>query len=137
MLVRLDQQHTSRRLTLIRLSGGRWRSEGAHRNALNAHCYWMLRGDGQSVRQATSRIEGLSISAKNELFFQREINFNDLSAWQKRGTGHFWETYEKRGEDPRTGEGTVAIRGRVSVDHDLPLGDAYGDYIQGVIASDR
>ncbi|HEU4508085.1 MAG TPA: tRNA(His) guanylyltransferase Thg1 family protein [Pyrinomonadaceae bacterium] len=27
----------------------RWRNEDAHRNALSAHCYWMLRKEGQSV----------------------------------------------------------------------------------------
>ncbi len=26
-----------------------WRQEDAHRNALNAHCYWMLRKEGVSV----------------------------------------------------------------------------------------
>src|ERR1700736_5479120 len=27
----------------------RWRSEDAHRNALNAHCYWLQRKQGKSV----------------------------------------------------------------------------------------
>lgn len=31
----------------------RWRNEDAHRNALNAHCYWLLRNQGKSVQQAT------------------------------------------------------------------------------------
>ncbi|MCP4093807.1 MAG: guanylyltransferase, partial [Planctomycetes bacterium] len=28
----------------------RWRNEDAHRNALNAHCYWALRRQGSGVR---------------------------------------------------------------------------------------
>lgn len=32
----------------------RWRQEDAHRNALNAHCYWLLRHTGSSARDATS-----------------------------------------------------------------------------------
>ena len=31
----------------------RRRNEDAHRNALNNHCYWMLRKEGRTVEQAT------------------------------------------------------------------------------------
>jgi tRNA(His) 5'-end guanylyltransferase len=47
----------------------RWRNEDAHRNALNAHCYWLLRKQGQSVGQATRSLIKLSVAAKNELLF--------------------------------------------------------------------
>ena len=40
----------------------RWRNEDAHRNALNAHCYWNLRQNGHNKNEATKRIEGLSVS---------------------------------------------------------------------------
>lgn len=33
-----------------------WRQEDAHRNSLNAHCYWMLRKKGMGVRKATKQI---------------------------------------------------------------------------------
>jgi len=56
----------------------RWRNEDAHRNALNAHCYWILRKEGQSANDATKALLGQSIADKNELLFQRGINFNDL-----------------------------------------------------------
>src|SRR5688572_28017442 len=56
----------------------RWRNEDAHRNALNAHCYWSLRRAGRSVREATAAMEGLSVAAKNELLFAAGVNFNDL-----------------------------------------------------------
>src|SRR5688500_4011286 len=54
----------------------RWRAEDAHRNALNAHCYWLLRKQGLSAHAADARIAGLPIAAKNELLFQHGINFN-------------------------------------------------------------
>lgn len=47
----------------------RWRQEDAHRNALNGHCYWLLRKQGQSVAAATRTLEGVSVAAKNELLF--------------------------------------------------------------------
>ena len=60
----------------------RWRNQDAHRNSLNAHCYWCLRRDGKSATQATSLMKGLSVADKNELLFQQGINFNDLPNWQ-------------------------------------------------------
>lgn len=112
----------------------RWRSEDAHRNALNAHCYWRLRSEDHTVKEATAELEGMSISAKNELLFQRGVNFNDLPAWHKRGTGLRWEDYEKQGVNPHTGEITVATRRHVVVEHDLPLKDQYGDYIREIVS---
>jgi tRNA(His) 5'-end guanylyltransferase len=55
-----------------------WRQEDAHRNALNAHCYWQLRKEGWDARSATAHIDGKSIAYKNEMLFQKGINFNDL-----------------------------------------------------------
>lgn len=46
-----------------------WRQEDAHRNALNGHCYWMLRKEGVSVQEATKALEGQSVAFKNELLF--------------------------------------------------------------------
>lgn len=111
----------------------RWRHEDAHRNALNAHCYWRLRGKGESANAATNRLSGLSIAEKNELLFQDGINFNDLPAWQKRGIGVYWDTYEKTGLNPKTGETTLAQRRCLSERMDLPLGDAYADFVRGFL----
>lgn len=88
----------------------RWRAEDAHRNALNAHCYWLLRQQGHSAHAADAQIAGLSIAAKNELLFQHGVNFNDLPAWQKRGIGLAWEGYEKPAVNPKTGAAVIARR---------------------------
>ena len=111
----------------------RWRNEDAHRNALNAHCYWMLRKEGRSARAATREIEGKSVADKNELLFSHGINFNDLPSWQKRGVGVVWEDYEKVGQDPRTGEQTIAVRRRLHTIEDLPQGQAYSDFVAGLV----
>src|SRR5262249_24958282 len=63
----------------------RWRNEDASRNALNAHCYWLLRKQGRSVREATAKLKGASAAERNELLFQHGVNFNELPLWQKRG----------------------------------------------------
>jgi tRNA(His) 5'-end guanylyltransferase len=111
----------------------RWRSEDAHRNALNAHCYWALRRAGRSVGEATGAISGLSTAAKNELLFAQGINFNELPLWQRRGVGLWWETFERAGVDRRTGQPTTAIRRRVRRELELPMKDAYSDLVRGLL----
>ena len=107
----------------------RWRQEDAYRNALSAHCYWLLRRNGDSVEAATAHLRGMSVSQKNELLFQAGINFNDLPAWQKRGTGMFWEDYEKSSVDPRTQTPVTAMRRRIVRNLELPIGDAYSELV--------
>lgn len=73
----------------------RQRNEDAHRNALNAHCYWHLRKQGRSAREASDYLLGNSVADKNRFLFQEGINFNDLPTWQKRGIGVYWQEREK------------------------------------------
>lgn len=111
----------------------RWRQEDAHRNALNAHCYWMLRKEGRSVQTATKELEGKSVSFKNELLFSRGINFDTLPAWQKRGIGSLWGTTEKEGTYPVTGKKVTALRREIEVRYDLPLGEAYTEMLASLL----
>lgn len=106
-----------------------WRQEDAHRNALNAHCYWMLRKEGVGAQEATAQLDGKSISYKNELLFSRGINFDKLPAWQKRGIGVFWADVEKVGFNPLTQQEVAAIRRSLTVEYDLPLGQQYGEMV--------
>ena len=113
----------------------RWRNEDAHRNALNAHCYWLLRKEGQTVREATKALEKLSVAEKNELLWQRGINFNNLPLWQRRGMGLYWESYEKTGTNPMTEEVVTTTRKRLKQDLELPMGDEYGQFVRSLIES--
>ena len=56
----------------------RWRQEDAKRNALNGHCYWSLRKENKSGKEASSILDKLSVSEKNELLFDKGKNFNDV-----------------------------------------------------------
>jgi tRNA(His) 5'-end guanylyltransferase len=111
----------------------RWRSEDAHRNALNSHCYWMLRKNGHNAQDATASLSGKSIAAKNELLFQSGINFNDIPNWQKRGVGLYWMDFEKSAVNHKTQEQTVCQRREIVVDMELPMRDAYSEFIRKLI----
>jgi tRNA(His) 5'-end guanylyltransferase len=111
----------------------RWRNEDAHRNALNAHCYWALRNEGKTVQQATDGLYRLSVAEKNELLWQRGINFNELPLWQKRGVGLYWEAYQKPARNPLTGEDVAASRRRLKTELELPMKDDYGVFIKKLV----
>jgi tRNA(His) guanylyltransferase len=115
----------------------RWRSEDAHRNALNGHCYWILRERGRTVQEATRELSGLSIAEKNEFLFQHGINFNDLPSWQKRGIGIYWQVFEKEGWNPKTQIKVIAHRKKLKVDSELPIGDEYSVFIMNLLEKSK
>jgi tRNA(His) 5'-end guanylyltransferase len=71
----------------------------------------------------------LSVAEKNEMLWQRGINFNELPLWQRRGVGIYWETYGKAAKNPLTGEDVIATRRRMKIDMELPMKDEYGSFI--------
>jgi tRNA(His) 5'-end guanylyltransferase len=107
----------------------RWRQSDASRCCLNGWCYWTLRKEGHTVAQATAALEGKSFSDKNELLFERGINFNEVPQWQKHGVGLYWESFEKTGRNPVTGDESTGTRRRVRIDKELPRGPAFADLI--------
>lgn len=113
----------------------RWRQTDATRCCLNGWCYWTLRKEGKTAKEASQTLLGKGVEEKNEMLFQRSINFNDLPTWQKRGTGLYWERIPKQGRNPMTGEAVTAIRRRVAVDREIPKGDTYGQFIRALLAS--
>ena len=110
-----------------------WRQADAGRCALNGWCHWTLIKEGASPATAHERLSGVGFNAKNELLFQRGINFNDVPLWQRRGTGLLWENYEKHAVDPRTSEPVAAQRRRVRRHEALPLDDDYRQFLDDLL----
>ena len=106
-----------------------WRQEDAHRNALNAHCYWMLRKEGMGVKEATELLEGKSVAYKNELLFSRGINFDKLPSWQKRGMGIYWADTTKVGFNPVKNTEVITTRRQLVTNYELPLGEEYANLV--------
>jgi tRNA(His) guanylyltransferase len=111
----------------------RWRQADAARCALNGWAYWTLRKKGKSVEEATADLNSQSVAYKNELLFQNGINFNDVPTWQKRGTGLYWETYQKEGFNPKLGQTVTTTRRRIKVDRELPMAEEYGRFMTGFL----
>jgi hypothetical protein len=83
----------------------------------------------------TQRLKGMPVSEKNELLFQRGINFNDVANWQKRGVGLYWETYGKQAVNQLTGETVVAERRRIKTDYELPMRNEYTRFVLALLDS--
>ena len=112
----------------------RWRSEDAGRNALNGHCYWLLRKQGKKAHEAQSHLNGMPKGEKHELLFSLgRINYNDLPSWQKRGIGVCWEGVEKTGINPKSGLVNKVIRPQLSIKTELPRGDGWTDFLQKIV----
>ncbi len=111
----------------------RWRNEDAFRNALSAYCYWTLRKNGMDYKKATSKLEGLSISDKNELLFENGINFNAVPNWQKRGVGFYWKEIEKEGVNPKTNEIQKSKKRILEIDVELPKGDDFSALLNKIV----
>lgn len=111
----------------------RWRQSDATRCALNGWVYWTLRKEGADVAEATKAMERQSVAWKNETLFERGINFNELPLWQRRGVGLRWEVYEVPATNPQTGEPVLAQRRRLVEDAELPMREAYGEYLQEML----
>lgn len=110
-----------------------WRQEDAHRNALNAHCYWLLRKEEQDAASATAQLEGKSIAYKNELLFSRGINFDTLPSWQKRGIGIYWADVQKEGFNPITKQPVTTTRRGLQINYELPLGEEYARMVAAFV----
>ena len=108
----------------------RWRMADATRNALSGWAYWTLRREGLSSKQATARLDGLDTAAKNELLFQRGINFNELAGWQRRGVGVRWVTARRMGIDRRTNKAIEATRRVLTTELELPMKTAATEYLE-------
>ena len=108
----------------------RWRQADATRCALNGWCYWTLRQAGKSVAEATATLCKQTVAFKNELLFQSGINFNEVPAWQRRGVGLHWESYEKAGYNPKLNQQVTARRRRIKVDRELPVKEVYQRFLQ-------
>jgi tRNA(His) guanylyltransferase len=114
----------------------RWRQSDATRCALYGHAYWALRAEGLSASKTTSQLLHAGVAAKNELLFQRGINFNELPTWQRRGVGLYFANVPHEGFNPKTGKKVTVTRRRLIHDRELPMGNEYGKFILSLLSTE-
>lgn len=111
----------------------RWRQQDSLRNALNAHCYWMLRRQGLKAHEASVKLSGKSVEAKKEMLRENGIDFNTLPAWQRYGVGLKRAAVEKEGYNPVLKRKEVTSRNVLQTDYELPTREDYSQYILKIL----
>ena len=111
-----------------------WRQLDSHRCALNGWAYWTLRTAGKTKQVATELLSRLDAAGKNELLWQSGVNFNEVPAWQRRGTGVYWEAVTKTGYNPVAGVEVQTTRRRITVNRELPRGPDYRRFATALLA---
>lgn len=114
-----------------------WRQADATRNALNGLCFHTLRKEGLSRRAATKALENKTVEFKNELLFQRGINFNDITAWHKRGTGIYFKKIMKEEFNPKENKTVLTERKILKIDENLPMKKQYCEYIMNRLDEEK
>lgn len=110
-----------------------WRLADCSRCCLNGWCYWILRQQGATAKQATAQLKGQSFSWKNEFLHSHSINFNEVPLWQRRGSGLYRSTIEKIGFNPMTGQKTSTTRRQVQINTELPMGESYRQFLDELL----
>lgn len=113
----------------------RWRQTDAERCALNGWAYWTLRSHGYSSSQASSMLKNKTVDDKLHVLSARNVDFNMVPAWQKHGTGLYWENYVKDGFNPRENKVVKVVRRQVKLDENLPTKDEYKKLILDLIGA--
>ena len=111
----------------------RWRQSDANRCAINGYCYWTLRKEGLSARQATSQLNNKSQDEKMTLLKDKGILWDQIPGWQKNGTGLYWVKYPKMGVNPKTGQTVQVVRRGIRIDHELPVREAYDAFLDELL----
>ncbi|NHQ85041.1 guanylyltransferase [Iodobacter sp. HSC-16F04] len=111
----------------------RWRNEDAHRNALNAHCYWILRKEGLSKSKSNSLIESKSSEEKKNILLNRGIDFENLPLWQKRGVGLYWDQEEIKGYNPIKNTETISNRTVIKTELELASHEEYSKFMDRLL----
>lgn len=105
-----------------------WRQVDVHVNCQYNTCYWMLyreeigsAGDGEEVeedarvgRRVQGMLKGTTTCDKNEIMFQRGVNYNNLPLMWRKGSVCVWveegdETTGAHGAKEENGENRVAV----------------------------
>ena len=90
-----------------------WRMLDAQRNSLNMCCYWALRKEGMTEREAIRELKEKSVQYKKDMLSGRDIRFDMLPEWQRQGVSFKKGTYMKKGYNPLTKETVMVTRNTI------------------------
>lgn len=115
-----------------------WRQVDCHVNCQYNTVFWALvqRG-GLSQRAAQARLVGTLTADKNEILHSEfGINYNNVSAWERKGSAVLRQAVQVPKVDGRTGEQVLVERRETAVLHEDIIGDAFWEARPALLATD-
>ena len=98
-----------------------WRIEDAAKNCRNLYVFWGLLAQGMSERQATKFMMGKGKDFYNEWLHQNlGLNYNDISAREKRGSLLYRVPMYRVGYNPHENKYSLCTRNEIVQDHNIP-----------------
>ena len=107
-----------------------WRMEDSHRNSIHAYCYYQLRDNGKSAKEAADELKSKVIDYKTDLLAEYGIDINAIPSWEMYGYGVYFTASEKVGFNPVKNTTETAERRVLHADFELPHGDDYRNLIK-------
>jgi tRNA(His) guanylyltransferase len=102
-----------------------WRQADCHINNLYNTAFWELVKEGQSERQAEQILAKTDSGGKNELLFQRGINYNSLPEMYRKGSVLYREEMESNEVSKNTGLPVKRKRKMITIQHIDIIGDTF------------
>lgn len=110
-----------------------WRMADAQISTLNEYCYWTLRKEGKTHDDVRTHMLFLSVADKNDLLIRRNIRFNEIPLWQRRGVGMYPEKYSKDYIVKSHVEPVFNVKRRIIEEFKLPFNDEYNEFIKRLV----
>lgn len=81
-----------------------WRQADTHINCQYNTCYWLLMGEGRTREECQDMLKGTLTRDKNEIMFQRGVNYNDLPEMFRKGSVWIWVYTEEEKQSNKKGK---------------------------------
>lgn len=111
-----------------------WRRADAHRNAMNAYCYWTMRQvDNLTARKSASILRDKDNQWKYQYLAEHDIDFDTTPSWQRLGIGMKFHNVIKVAYNPITATKVECSRRELETFGILPANDTYRDMISEIL----
>lgn len=111
----------------------RWRQNDTHRCCLNGWCHWKLIAEGKSPAAAASYLKKQTFDFKTQYLSTQGIDYENLPAWQRNGSGLYYGIEEREGYNPITNTFIKVERRKILINENLPSGKEYGEFVRSKI----
>jgi tRNA(His) guanylyltransferase len=87
-----------------------WRQADTHINCQYNTCYWLLMKEMQDREAVQKVLQGTLTADKNELLYQRGVNYNDIPEMYRKGSTIIWVYEDGLGQEGKRKRGKKELK---------------------------